>query len=602
MKRREFIGALAASGALHSFVASQEPIAARETRFGSLTEEFFRTHFQTRPISAVSLGLHQYDGQFVVRDAATLAAEIARLRKFQKEFASIPLNELSADQRMDRELVQATIAYELWVHEKQRPYWRNPMAYAGDLWNAMDVSPYLVRDFKPREERFKDMTTILRKAQRSLEAGRANLEKTLPKPFVETAIDAANGTASFLEKDVWKAAGDLKDASVRADFEAAMKTAAAAFRAYSQWLKTEKLPTADHSYALGREKYMEMLRAEFVDLSPEAILRRGMAELKSEQNRFQLAASAIDPKLKPIDAARLIQRDHPTAAGLIPDARRNLEEIRQFLIDHNIVTIPSQERALVAETLPPFRATTFASMLTPGPFETKTLPAYYYVTPVEPDWTPQQAEEWLGAFNYYTLDIVSIHEAYPGHYVQFLAWNASPLNMVKKVSPWSLFGPGSYAFVEGWAHYCEQMMIEQGFGQTVNLAKASSEDVARAAKYRLAQSSEALLRLCRLCCSVKLHCEGISVDEATRFMMENAYYEEKPARGEATRGTYDPGYLYYSLGKLMILKLREDWKRQEGAAFSLQRFHDEVLRHGTPPVPLLRRIMLRDPSRWAEAL
>jgi uncharacterized protein (DUF885 family) len=347
---------------------------------------------------------------------------------------------------------------------------------------------------------------------------------------------------------------------------------------------------------------MEMLRGEFIEMTPEQILDRGMQELRAEQARFKAAAALIDPKLTPIEAARVIQRDHPTAAGLIPDTRKDLESIRQFIIEHKIVSIPSEQRALVEETLPPLRATSFASMSTPGPFEKPGMPAYYYVTPVEPDWSPKQAEEWLGAFNYYTLDVVSIHEAYPGHYVQFLAWNNTPLSTIQKVFPDSTYGPGSYAFVEGWAHYAEQMMIEQGFGQPPNPATATKEQIQIGAKYRLAQSSEALLRLCRLCCSIKLHCQGATVEDATKFLMENAYYEEKPAHSEAMRGTFDPGYLYYTMGKLMILKLRDDWKAQEGTAYTLQRFHDELLSHGGPPLPLLRQLMLHDQSKWKDIL
>jgi uncharacterized protein (DUF885 family) len=566
--------------------------------YDKLTEEFTRTHYDHRPLAGVALGWHQYDGQFVIPDAKALAGEMERLKKFDAEFAKIPATNLPPQKQLELNLVKATIAYERWVHERQRPYRTNPMAYAGDSWNAMDVSGYLLRDFKPLDERFADITAIIRKAPEYLEVARANLESVLAKPFVETAIETANGTASFLEKDVTKAAVDLKDAKVRADFEAAMKPAAAAFRGYADWLKKEKLPHANNSFAIGREKYMEMLRTEFIDLTPEQILERGMAELKREQNRFRLAAMAINPRRSPQEVARTLQRDHPTAEGLIPEARKNLEDIRQFILDHKILTIPSEERAVVEETLPPFRATSFASMSTPGPFEKKGVPAYYFVTPVELDWTPKQKEEWLGAFNYYTLDVVSIHEAYPGHFVQFLAWNAAPLNTSGKVFPGGYYGAGSYPFVEGWAHYCEQMMIEQGFGQPKNPPRATKAEQERAAKYRLAQSSEALLRLSRLCCSIKLHCQGATVEEATRFIMDNAYYEEKPAHGEAMRGTFDPGYLYYSLGKLMILKLRDDWKAQEGAAYSLQRFHDEFLRHGSPPLPLLRRVMLRDPAQW----
>jgi uncharacterized protein (DUF885 family) len=232
-------------------------------------------------------------------------------------------------------------------------------------------------------------------------------------------------------------------------------------------------------------------------------------------------------------------------------------------------------------------------MDTPGPFEARATEAYYYITPVEPDWSEQQKQEWLGAFNYYTTDIVSIHEAYPGHYLQFLALNASPASMAAKVFT-------SYPFVEGWAHYTEQMMLEEGFGQPA--ASASPEEIERGARYKLAQSLEALLRLCRMCCSIQLHTRGMSVDDATRFFMEHCYYEEQPARAEATRGAYDPGYLYYSLGKLMILKLRRDWQRQEGTSYSLKRFHDALLSHGAPPLPLLRRIMLGRAEQGLELL
>src|SRR5206468_2245423 len=200
----------------------------------------------------------------------------------------------------------------------------------------------------------------------------------------------------------------------------------------------------------------------------------------------------------------------------------------------------------------------------PGPFETKATEAYYYVTPVEPDWPPKQKEEWLTAFNYYTTDIVSIHEAYPGHYVQFLCLNASPATKLEKIF-------SSYAFVEGWAHYTEQMMVDEGFGTEPFILDGprggKPADEIKAAKYRLAQTDEALLRVCRLCVSIKMHCQGMTVEEATKFFQENCYYEPKPAHEEAVRGAYDPEYLYYTLGKLEIFKLREDYRKQEGRNF-----------------------------------
>jgi uncharacterized protein (DUF885 family) len=254
--------------------------------------------------------------------------------------------------------------------------------------------------------------------------------------------------------------------------------------------------------------------------------------------------------------------------------------------------MPTDVRVRVEETPQFARATSFASMDTPGPFETKATEAYYYVTPPNATDTQAQKDEWLTAFNYYTTDVVSIHEAYPGHYLQFIHLNASPANRLQKIL-------NSYAFVEGWAHYTEKMALDEGFGLG-NYAAPTPADKLRAAKYRLAQSDEALLRLCRLCSSVGLHCQGWSVEQATKFFEDNCYYEPKPAQQEAIRGTFDPGYLYYTLGKLQILKLRHDWQAQEGAAYSLLRFHDEMLRHGAPPVRLLREIMLKDRALWNE--
>jgi uncharacterized protein (DUF885 family) len=465
-------------------------------------------------------------------------------------------------------------------------YRKNPMSYA----DAVDVNIYIKRNFASLENRVRSIIAIERQASNIMANARANLEESLAKPYVETAIQVASGAADFLRKDLVEALKDFQDPKLKPEFERANAGAIKELEGYAQYLKTEKLPRAHDKYALGREKYIRMLKAELIELSPEQLLEIGLKELRREQEIFADTARKIDANKKPIEVAKLIQKDHPTADNLIRDTKKNLEAIRQFCVDKKIVTIPSNVRAIVDETPQYLRATSFASMDTPGPFETKATEAYYYVTPVEPEWPPEQKEEWLGAFNYYTTDVVSIHEAYPGHYTQFLCLNASSASRLEKIFT-------SYAFVEGWAHYTEQMLLDQGFGAN---AHQTQEDLVRAAKYRLAQSMEALLRLCRMCVSIKTHCEGMPLEEATKFFERNCYYEHKPAYQEALRGTYDPGYLYYTVGKLQILKLRQDWQKQEGRNFSLQRFHDEFLRHGAPPIRLIREVMLKDPKAWSD--
>ena len=375
-------------------------------------------------------------------------------------------------------------------------------------------------------------------------------------------------------------------------FSVVNQRAQAELRNFALHLKEEELPRAHARYALGKERYAKLLlEGNLLTVEPEKLLERGLRELHREQDVFAETAARIDPAQTPIAVFKATQKDHPTEASFLADTRRNLEAIRQFVIDRKIVTLPSDVRAQVAETPQFLRATSFASMDTPGPFETRAKEAYYYVTPVEKDWSPTQKEEWLTAFNFYTTDVVSIHEAYPGHYVQFLCLNASGATRLEKIFP-------SYAFVEGWAHYAEQMMLDEGFG-AANSASPTPEEVLKAAKYRLAQSDEALLRLCRLCVSIQMHCQGMTVEEATRFFQANCYYEPKPARQEALRGAFDPEYLYYTLGKLEFLKLREDYRKQEGKNFTLRKFHDEVLRHGAPPVRLLRELMLKNSRSWS---
>jgi len=458
------------------------------------------------------------------------------------------------------------------------------MTYAG----AFDVSVYVKRNFAPLTDRLKSIIDIEKYAPQLYADAKANLNDTLPKPYVETAIQMAQGSASFLNGDLKIALKDVKDDTLMAAFNKVNQAAIDAINGYANWLQKEKLPKANNKYAIGKASYRKMLLYnEGITMDPDSILAMGLRELKKEQITFNAAAKTINPNKKPVDVYHDLQKEHPTAENLIPDAKKNLEKIRQFLIDKNIVTMPSEVRVQVKETPQFARATSTASMDVAGPFETKASESYYYITPVDPKWTPKQQEDWLSQFDYYTTDNITIHEAYPGHYTQFLHLNASSATKIEKIF-------GSYAYIEGWAHYCEKMMADEGYGH--------NGDTVTAAKYRLAQSGDALLRFCRLCVSIQTHCHNMSVDDATKFLMNNWYQGDKPSRQEALRGTFDPGYLFYSIGKLEILKLRADYQKQEGTNYSLKKFHNEVLDHGMPQIRLLREVMLKDSSTWKDVL
>jgi uncharacterized protein (DUF885 family) len=577
--------------ALCLFCGNTFAAQTEDAEYEAVAEEYIKTYLAAHPLEGTALGLHEYDGKITDYSRLALDAELSRLRRFDDRLSKFDQGKLGPRQSIDLRILQAAVKKDLFEMQEMSVFERNPMIYA----RAADVNVYIKRNFAPLEDRVRSLIAIESQIPNILIAARTNLNDVLPRPYVELAIQIARGSSDFLKRDLVAAVAGLKDEHLRVAFQESNRKAAGALSDYAAWLEREKLPKASLDFALGEEKFRRFLaQTELVDLPPQKILEIGTNQLKAEQEAFADAAKKIEPTTPPIEVFKQIQSEHPTPENLIPDVAKDLDKIRKYVSSHHLVTIPSEVRAKVKETPQYLRATSFASMDTPGPFERRATEAYYYVTPTENDWPDKQKQEWLTAFNYYTSDIVSIHEAYPGHYVQFLHLNASPASKVEKIF-------GSYAFIEGWAHYCEKMTLDEGYGNPTG-ESPSEDDVKRAAKYRMAQADEALLRLSRLCVSIKMHTQKVSIDAATKFFQDNCYYQEKPARQEAMRGTFDPGYLNYTLGKLQILKLRDDYKAQEADDFSLQKFHNELLNHGMPPIRLLREIMLKDRTKWDEVL
>lgn len=565
---------------LFSLVSCTKKTTSGDTAFDKLSDEYLKGYLDWRPQSGVALGLHEYDGKLINIEKTSIASEVARLKEYDQKFSKIDTASLSTKKYYDLKILRASIKNELFNFEDLKVYSKNPMSYA----SSIDVNIYIKRNFAPLEQQIKSIIAIENEAPKFYQNAKENLQDSLALPHIQLAIDIAKGSAAFLGTDLLIALKDVKNDSLMKAFKISNKKAIDAINDYALFLEREKLPKATTKYAIGKDNYQKMLLyGEGITMSADAILAIGIKELAKEQASFDAAAKIINPNKKPVDVYNDTQKEHPTAANLIPDSRKNLEEIRQFLIDKKIITMPSEVRVRLEETPPFARSTSTASMDTPGPFETKATEAYYYITPVDPKWTPKQQEDWLAQFNYYTTDIVSIHEAYPGHYTQFLHLNASDASRIRKIF-------GSYAFVEGYAHYTEKMMLDAGFG--------NNGDAVKTAKYRIAQSGDALLRLCRLVVAIKMHCKGMTVDQATSFFMKNWHQGENPSHQEALRGTYDPGYLFYTLGKLQILKLREDYKKQEGTKYTLQSFNDAIVDNGMPPIQILREILLKDKKSW----
>ncbi|MEO5890869.1 MAG: DUF885 domain-containing protein [Ferruginibacter sp.] len=557
--------------------------AAADSAFKKISTEFLNGYLAWRPQTAVSLGLHQYDGKLADYSQSSINNELTRLKYFDEQLNSLDTAAFSPKIFYDYRILLLAIQGEIFRIEELEVFTKNPIVYA----SAIEVSNYIIRNFAPIEDRIRSIINIEQQTARIFAAARENLADSLAKPFIETAIQVAGGSVAFLKADLVIALKDVKNDTLMAAFASANKIAIDEINGFADYLKKVKLPRANNNYAIGTAKFKKMLLGEDINLSPEEILQIGLKELKKEQNAFNAAARIIDPAKSPVDVYRETEEEHPTAETLISDARKNLEAVRQFLIDKKIISIPSEVRARVDETPLFARAASSSSTEIPGPFEKNSTEAWYYITPVDTAWNDQQKEDWLAQFNFYTTDIVTLHETYPGHYVQFLHLNTSNATNIEKIF-------SSYAFVEGWAHYSEQMAIDEGYGD--------NGDSVQAAKYRIAQSGDALLRLCRLCISIKIHCQDMNLDEATKFFMDNCYQGDKLSRGEATRGTFDPEYLFYTLGKLQILKLREDYKKQEGDKYSLQKFNNAMVDNGMPPIRLLRERLLKDKSIWDDIL
>jgi uncharacterized protein (DUF885 family) len=541
-----------------------------DARFAALAAEYLRRMYDYSPQLARSLGLHEYDGRMADPSASARSARVSELRDLRRRLSQVQDQDLDEQERFDRDLIGANLEHELYQLEGLRAHEWSPLVHV----YPADVSDYVKREYAPLPDRVRSMTEQLRAVPEYLAEGWRSLRPDLPRDPLEIAISAFDGQAAYLRGDIREAALEVPDRALLSEFESACAAAAAALEGFADRLR-ERLPAAHGEFAIGRESYESMLRTgELLDLPLERVLEVGEANLRANEELLGETAERINPGRSMEETMRALGREHPPADRLVPETAELLEDIRAFLIERDIVGVPSEVRCIVRET-PPSMRWAFAMMDSAGPFEATATESYYYVTPVEPDWSPEQQEEWLSRFDYHTLRDVSVHEAYPGHYLHFLHMKRAPSDVSKVLT--------SYAFVEGWAHYAEQMMVESGFRDFDP-------------KLRLAQLKEALLRNCRYIVSIGMHTQGMSVDDATRFLMEHGYMEELPARKEAQRGAFDPGYLNYTLGKLMLLKLREEYELERGMDFSLREFHDRVLACGAPPIPLLRKQLLSEPG------
>ena len=533
-----------------------------------LSERLIREHWDFYPTAGSRIGKHEFDGRLPDLTPANISRRKTEIRRGLSALQPLLTESLDGETTLSLRLLESFQQRELFTFEELQPLENNPMRQAGFL----NVGNYVRRDYAPLEDRLRSASSALKQVPDFLSTVAAALRDDLSRHIVEMSVESYAGMAQFYRNDLLSFAAQVSDREIAADFTASIGSAAKALDEFVDQLRTRSRAT-DNGFAIGNELYSRMLATgEGLDLPLQRVQSVGQANLQENLGRIREVAASIAPDKSVQQIVDEISRTHPTAQGLIPDTRELLEDIRQALLDHDVISLPSEDRCQVVET-PAYMRYAFAAMDSAGALETQATESFYYVTPVEEYWSPEQAEEWLSKFDYNTLRIISIHEVYPGHFVHHLHNRyGRTLPLVNRVAT-------SYAFTEGWAHYTEQMMLETDYG-------------AGRPELLLTQLLEALVRNCRYMCSLAMHTENMTVDEATRYFMDNAFMAEYPARREALRGTFDPGYLNYTLGKLMILKLRGDFRNNHNGSFTLKGFHDRLLSYGAPPLPLLRKVML----------
>jgi uncharacterized protein (DUF885 family) len=560
--------------ALVLFVACSSPAPHKpstppnsDAELDAQIDGFMAGYFAFRPNAAIDVGLHDYDGKVPDRSRAAIDAEIGRLKTARLAFTAFDDGRLSERARVDRAVVLAEIAKELFDLETRRRPYRDPFYYLFKF----SLNSYISRDYAPIEQRAGGMLRACEAAPAYYQQAVANLEPNLPRTWLQMSIGISGGFVGFLSGDAKRALATLSDPALKAKLEACLDNLAKEVGALGDALKA-RMPAATDDFRLGADTFLAMLREqEGLEVDLATLEKMGKADL--ERNRAALAAAAaqIDPKRDVAAVIAEVSNDKPDADKVISEATGQLEMLRKFIVDKQIISLPRPDRVEVRES-PPFMRGNFAAFSGVGAFESKPLPGYYYIAPPDPTWPPEQQKGYI--LSRPDLLFTSAHEVYPGHFVTGMHQRAFGSRMLRTFE--------TYTSSEGWAHYVEEMMWDAGLGD-------------HDPRMHIGMLKNALLRDVRFLVALGYHTGTMTVEEATKLFVEQAFADGKTASQQAMRGTVDPMFLGYTLGKLLIMELRRDWQKQNPGK-SLREFHDAFLKFGETPLPVVRKMMLQSPS------
>jgi uncharacterized protein (DUF885 family) len=543
---------------------SEEPAAsARPSRWSAFSQSFILGYFRTSPAFAVGQGRHEFDGQLPDWSETGLANTAQFLRSSIAAAQAFDPKGLSRTERFERDYLIARARGDLfWLETADQPH-RNPAYYMG---NGLDPSVYVTRPYGPAETRLRAFIAYLKAVPRAARQIRANLKTPLPLSFINYGKAGFGGFAEYYPTDGKAAFASVADPALQAELDSSAREAARAMKGLADWLESER-PNATQDFALGADRFAQMLRdTEMVDLPLAELEAIGRANLKRNQDALRASCARYAPGAT-LQACMNKMAANKPKGGAVQAARAQLAGLKRFIEEKDLVSIPGTEEAQVEES-PPYNRQNFAYIDIPGPYE-RGLPSVYYIAPPDPSWPAEVQAGFVQGEA--ALLFTSVHEVWPGHFLNFLHSNRSPFTFGRVFV--------GYAFAEGFAHYTEEMMWDAG------LRNGDLET-------HVGQISNALLRDCRYLSAIGMHTGRMTQEQSRQMFLDECYQDEGNARQQSARGTYDPAYLNYTMGKLLIRRLRDDWTRTRGGRAAWKAFHDRFLSYGGPPVPLVRAQMM----------